>query len=273
MIFKKVLLIFLVCRSLSAEIRTIKSLDEALVTFDLLDQNAWVVFDVDETLIVTQDKIRCKNLNSDLDEFIKKNFDDLLVNDDHRDRLDSIKKLMTTRILMEQGSPAIIKNLQSRGIRVIALTDLYAGKYGVIDNLEAWRFKQLSDLGIDLSVHNSTDIVFKELPFTRNHHPVMHKGIFVTACSCSKGVAIRALIDKLGFKPSCIVFFDDRKDRVQSVDIEMAKLGIPCVAYHYRAIETLDNNIDLEMVKLQYQYLVTHEKWLSDIEAKERLNF
>ena len=271
MIFKKILVIFLICRSLSAEIRTIQSLNEALTEFDLLDNQALVIFDVDETLIVAQDKIRRKILNHDLNEFIKKSFDDLLVNDDHKERLESIRKLMTMRSLLEQSSPDIIKNLQARGIRVIALSDLHVGKYGVIDNLEAWRFKQLSDLGIDLSIHNATDIVFKNLPLTRNHYPVMYKGIFLTAYSCSKGVAIKALIDELGLKPSRVLFLDDRMNHVKSVDMEMAKWEIPCIAYHYRAFELLDNSVDIEIARLQYQYLMTHEIWLSDVDAKKRL--
>lgn len=263
-----ILSILLTYQNISAGIKTIWSLNEAKSIFDSLDKNALVIFDIDDTLIVAQDKIRRKNPKHLIAEFTKKHFDDLHLPAKRKEHLASIRKKMTIRTLMETSSPAIIQDLQSRGIKVIALTHLYAGSYGIIDRLEEWRFNQLYDMGIDFSINNPIDIVFQNLPTTRNQHPNIYKGIFVTAESCLKGEALAALIEKLEYKPSLIVFIDDCEIQIQSVSQALAKLEIPSICYHYRAAEACDNNIDIEVAKFQYQYLITNEKWLSDAEAK-----
>lgn len=226
---KRFWLCLMIGQNLLSEIKTIKSLQEAAGVLQSLDQQALVIFDVDETLIrASQGCFSFKKLLSDL----RFNFD-------FQEYVDSIHKLNTEYFLIESDAPRLIRELQSKGIRVIALTAIYAGPYGIINSLEEWRFKQLYELGIDFSMHNPTHMVLTKLPFRRKSYPVVYKGILVTACSCTKGRALEALIKELVWKPSKVVFFDDQKHHVQSVSKQMSELGISCVAYHYQVTETL----------------------------------
>lgn len=251
------------------DIRKITTLREAYAVLDSLDEKALVVFDVDETLIVSIDKIRRKNPEAIINAITKIYFDAVIQDILYREYLQSIKFNMAEQKLVEPESVALISALQSKNIRVIALTHMHAGVYYTIENMEEWRYKQLYDLGIDLSIHNPMKIVLTQLPMGRNSYPVLHKGIVPTSKSCSKGQVLAGLIEQLGYKPSRVVFFDDYLEHVCSVQQEMDGLGIPCTVFHYVATEHMQEDIDVELAIFQYKYLITHEKWLSDVQARE----
>lgn len=251
-----------------AEIRTIFSLKEVKATFDAITPDTLVIFDVDETLIVAKDKIRRKNPAKITADFRKTYFENVIEDTAHKEYLDSILLKMTGQELVEPESAIIIKKLQERGVRVIALTHMHAGKQYLIESLQEWRFKQLYDVGIDVSIHNETNILFHNLPRGRVEYPLFYKGVLVTSRSCEKGEVLRAFLAHLNWKPASVIFFDDYEIQGQSVHNEMMKLNISCTVYHYRATELLDMSINIEMAKFQYEHLIKHKQWLSDSEAE-----
>lgn len=255
-----------------AEIKTIFSLKQAQSTLEHLDSNALVVFDVDETLIISIDKIRRRHPENIINQFTQVHFDNLIKDVAHKEYLDSIRLKMSAQKLVDLESPHLINKLQAKNIRVIALTHMRAGSYYTIESMEEWRYKQLYDLGIDLSVHNPNNIILKNLPMGQKSHPVFHKGILATSRSCSKGQALAELLKQLNWIPSSITFFDDYEEHANFVNEEMEKLNIPCISFHNRATEMINSIIDIELALFQYQYLIKHEKWLSDIQARELMN-
>jgi hypothetical protein len=265
-------LLMMLYGSLSAQIRTISSLHEAITDLECLDDRGLVVFDVDETLIVAVDKIQRRPPETITSALKKTYFHDKITDIAQWEYLDSIIWKMLGQKLIEPESPALIKALQSRNIRIIALSHMHAGAYCAIENMQEWRYNQLCNLGIDLSVNNSGDIVFTDLPIGRLSHPVIYKGIFATSRSCTKGQALAAFIKQLKYKPSSVVFFDDLIEHINTVDHEMELLGIPCIAFHYKATELMQEAIDQELAIFQYNYLIKHEQWLSDKQAAELMN-
>lgn len=252
-----------------SDIKTIFSLKEAQSTLEHLDSNALVIFDVDETLIMSIDKIRRRHPEEIINQFTQAHFDSQIKDIVHKEYLDSIRLKMSAQKLIEPESSNLINSLQAKNIRVIALTHMNAGSYYTIESMEEWRYQQLYDLGVNLSLHNPNNIILKNLPMGRSSHPIFHKGILATSRSCSKGQALAELLRQLNWTPSSIIFFDDYEEHLNFVHEEMKKLNIPCTAFHYKATETIDSTIDIELASFQYQHLMKHEKWLSDIQAKE----
>lgn len=266
---QKLLLLFtIVCYGyLSAEIRTIYSLEQAQHILESLDDKALVVFDVDETLIIPVDKI-CRKHPEALVSDIKKNYFHNMIKDSaERQCLDSIIWKMQGQQLIEPMSVALIAQLQAQNIRVIALTHIHAGSYYAIESMQEWRYQQLRDIGIDLAIHNPRTIVFTDLPRGRSSHPVLHKGIFATSRSCTKGQALAQLIKHMGYKPSVIVFFDDYLEHIHTVHEEMTSLNIDCIALHYKATEQMQEEVNREIAIFQYKYLIQNRIWLSDQQA------
>lgn len=256
-----------------AEMRIIFSLKEAQEVLEKLDENALVVFDVDETLILVKDKIRRKHPEKIIADFNMMHFDTVIEDVERKERLDSIILKTAQQELIEPESAQIVKNLQSKNIKVIALTHMHAGKYSTLESMEEWRFKQLYDLNINFEINNSMTIILKNFPMVRNSHPIFYKGILATARSCQKGEALAELLNQLQWKPSIVVFFDDSFCHIESVHKEILKLNIPCIAFHYKATEIIANNIDFGIAKFQYKYLLKHEKWLGDEEAQYLMEY
>lgn len=267
---KIVALLFSICCHADslAVVREIFSLKEAQEVLALVDHNALVVFDTDETLIVSVDKIRRRHPESILSDIRQAYFYDVDLQETRRDYLDSIKLKMAAQKLIEPESAALIGALQARNVRVITITHIHAGSYCAIESMQEWRYKQLCDLGIDLSINNPTTIVLDNLPMGRSSFPVFYKGVLPTSKTCTKGQALAELIKRLNFRPSSVVFFDDYMEHIETVHQEMAQLGIPCTAFHYRVTERMQEPADVELAIFQYKYLIEHEQWLSDIQAR-----
>jgi Protein of unknown function (DUF2608) len=256
-------------------VRTIYSLNESEDILQALDSNVLVIFDVDETLIISQDKVRRKHPEIIIAALKQDHFENQVLDGQQRDHLDSIMLNMAEQQLIEPQSPDLIKHLQSRGIRVIALTHMHTGEYFTIPNMEEWRYNQLYRLGIDMSVHNPVNITLNNLPRGRTSHPVFHKGILATSRSCQKGEALTELIaellSKLGYKPSCVVIYDDLIEHLNSVGEQMKILQIPCIAFHYQATSIMDPTINVDIAAYQYAHLVAHQQWLSDRQVRALL--
>lgn len=120
-----------------SEIKIIYSLKEAQEVLEKLDENALVVFDIDETLILVKDKIRRKHPEKIIADFNLTHFDTLIEDVERKECLDSIILKTAQQKLIEPESVDIIKKLQSKNIKVIALTHMHAGKYSSIYSMHS----------------------------------------------------------------------------------------------------------------------------------------
>lgn len=206
-----------------------------------------------------------------------------------------------------------VVGLVKRGIKVIALTAIRTGELGNIKRLEHCRYNQLLSLGIDFSksfniqeielpnlephpINRTTiedpnvDFYFsspfnvENVDFTSPthcsivnaervfNHVLFYKGILCSE-TVSKGDALRAFLEKTGFNPAHIFFFDDKHKNVTSVVQTISEMGIPCQGFVYKA-ETkrwLPDYADLEVVRFQFELIKQQDGYVSYSEAKEIL--
>ena len=165
----------------------------------------------------------------------------------------------------------IIKQLQARGVKVIALTHMMTGslRRTLIPSLPQWRWEKLHEVGIDFTPSfDQEKIWLTNLTSKANRHPVYYKGILLTD-DFSKEVVLGEFLGVMGLKPNKVIFFDDRPNYVKSVQDEMKKQGIAFQGYIYKAIDTLPKKFDQKVLDYQLQYLKEHDEFISDKQARK----
>ncbi|MBT4594860.1 DUF2608 domain-containing protein [bacterium] len=186
------------------------------------DEKTLVVFDVDETLI------KRPRIYMETKKYVetKKNKD--------------IK-------LIEDCIPQMISNLQSRGVKVIALTKFDTGHNPLIKSIfgyescEEMRYEQLKAVGINFAKPMKKllpeYINFDEANILGQNPPVFYKGIMCNGSFPDKGDVLEILLEKLAqttnFYPSKVIFFDDQQRNVTSVSNKMKTLEIPSTSFLY----------------------------------------
>jgi hypothetical protein len=97
------------------------------------------------------------------------------------------------------------------------------------------------------------------------------KGILFT-CNVPKGKVLEAFLKRLKWKPSKIVFTDDKMKHLESVRDFCQRAHIPFQGFQYTAVEQMPKMpINKKRADLQFKTLAEQEKWLSDVEADQVL--
>lgn len=254
----------------TSSIKTIDSYAQVVTMLQDIDIDTLVLFDVDETLIIPADvMLRCKTKEQH-QEWLKKTIEENLPfpYDSYFEYCDLSPH---PYVLIEPLITTIIDSLQQRGIKVLALTLADTGSRGrFISFFPENRFASLQRLGIDFSKVNIPDTTFNQLPEKNGTYPMLYKGILCTNYQ-SKGIVLGVFLDYMHWKPSKVIFFDDSLKRVKQVVDEMCKRGIPCIGYEYKGSEYVPGELDKDVATLQIKYLLEHEQWLSDAQARELL--
>lgn len=205
-----------------AEVREIKSMSE--ITADIRPTTL-LVFDLDNTLVEP-----AGNIGSD-------QWYDYVVKALRRDGLDpdaAEKRAgeLWTRLLgtvkakpVEDLTPILIREEQKRGVKILALT-----ARGPED--AAATFAQLQAIGVDLekSAVTKDDMAFAP-------KGLYSRGVYFVGDGPEKGKALLALLEKIGMRPTRVVFVDDKPRHAKSVDAAMTAVGIPCVSFRYGAAD------------------------------------
>lgn len=276
-LFLKKKLVFLIFISLYfnlafAEITQISNLSPIISATQRLDSNDLVIFDVDDVLIRKKDLI----LNS-----VHKEYNHSLANEipNRHSKQDSeqywsIVLLSAKNELIDPKIVNIIKNIQKKGVKTLALTSIMTGKLGKIPSLEDWDIERLSQNNINF--HNSWENVlpyqFTNLvPKEPNRYPTFKNGIIFTA-GLAKGEILKQFLHHANFKPKKIIFIDDKLKNLESVEAFCAQENIGFTGFEYVASKNKSQaKLDIERAKFQYQYLEKEHKWLSDREADKKM--
>lgn len=259
----------------SNNIKQIDSYAQATDTLNATDENSLVLFDVDDTLIEPASVVfRPKTVENEayhpwLVELTSRVYGSA---DKPEAYYGSIWKTKEVPLLIEPAIVEMIQMLQNRKrAKVMALTALRTGAHFTIPSLPKWRFNQLKELGIDFSKANFPDMAFDELPKGDDgNYPVLYHGILCTSTS-SKGAVLGAFLDRVQWKPDRVIFFDDSLKRVEQVAEEMRKREIPFQGFQYKGGDLLPGELDKEVAEFQLKYLVEHEDWLTEDEARALL--
>ncbi len=242
----------------------IKTFDFILDKSIELNEETLVVFDVDEVLITpinpffhaksisTQFWMIYYYLFSTGDVFFKdvvKHYENAL--------------FTTKYALVDPMLPSLIKKLQSKNIKVIALTSCPTGKHKQIGTIENWRIAHL--LSFDISFKNAfpeyNNLLFNEL--SQSNPPLFKDGILFANRKTKKGPLLKAFLEKVGWKPQKIVFIDDEEKNLRSVINTMKTLNMECICLQCIAANKFEKCISREIIKQKITDLISKEKWIS----------
>lgn len=253
----------LVFSEVSARIIHAPDLEVIKQEINLLDENALVVFDVDLTLIAPTDAV----LKPCGDFFLHNFINATNIPIEQLQILISKISLQSKVTLLDEKILTILNKLKQNKIKTIALTAIRTGPFGAIACVEKWRFEQLKDLGINFS-WSFPEIDFLKLPGFDEEitFPVFKKGIIGTA-GHPKGEVLMAFLNDRNWKPSQVIFVDDRLNYIYSVERAMEVANIPVVSFYYTPAFDLPCDLDEKVASYQLEYLFKNGEWLSDAEV------
>lgn len=190
---------------LGKTIETINSIMDEKVVAQLqnADAETLVIFDMDNTLFTIANNKAVTDLNQPLN-----------------------------LLLVEEKMIEVIKNLQERKVKVMALTAVGASR-----ELRRWRVRNLNQIGLDFSTSfDLQEVEFYKLPYCRNIYSAFYQGVLCTAHN-PKGSVLIAFLSTIDWRPAKVIFFDDQFSRCVDVAHEMAEYNIPVQCYWYQAAD------------------------------------
>lgn len=230
-----------------------------------LDENALVVFDVDYTILVPNDRILARG------EYFQKIMEKLRDFQEDGEVLGSKILIQAQISLIDERILNLLEILKQKNIKVIALTAMPTGRFGLMPNAEQWRVQQLASLGIhlDWSFPEIDSIMFEEFE-GQKRLPVFKRGILASV-KYPKGQVLCAFLKRMQWKPSKVFFIDDGMQYINSVECELDKENIQHISFHYTAAADLSSQFDQKLADFQLDYLIYKNEWLSDEEAKNKM--
>lgn len=240
-------------------------MEQALQT---IDESTLVIFDVDDVLTIPQDEILLKHNKHFLEKMEKQI--------EGRVGKNNAEKLWSLILMQRQTEPvdskmiSILSNLQSQGIKVLALTNCGTGPYGHILHIEDWRITELETLGYHFKnswPHLKSHFFNHLAPKNPSRLPLFKDGIIFTA-DLPKGVVLKAFLDYAGFYPKKIIFIDDKEKHLKSVEDYAQSIGLEFLGFEYRgAFVRPQNPLNKQRAELQFRTLEKTHVWPSDEEA------
>lgn len=264
------ILFFLILTPINGTIIEINTLDLFRNEINNLTSNDLVAFDIDETLVVSKDLVLrpCGRvcLNGLMAQYGNVR--------DPKKRECLVTQIMLQRkiCLVDPTSLDMVLSVQNKGTKVIALTALKTGPYGLIPKMENWRVEELANAGFhfDRAFPQINHLI---LPQWKNekHPAIFLKGVL---CSCKypKGEVLVAFLKEINWKPKHVYFIDDRLHNLQSVEKSLSAMNIPFVGYHYTGADLLPGILDQRLAETQLNYFLRKGVWLSDEEATQLLS-
>lgn len=167
----------------------------------------------------------------------------------------------------EPQTAPMIRSLQEKGVAVMAFTsrgrhEWYSTQMEGIDTAtEQW----LGTLGIDFTQSRLPEAFVKLGEEMADYY---HAGIIYATNGIEKGDMLRRMLTVTGYRPSKIVFIDDKADSLKTVEKTLEELGIPFQGFAYGRTAENHKDFDQSVANVQLMYLLTG-RVLSDAEATD----
>lgn len=231
------ILMLLFTLSAQAEIREAATMKEALNNLAVGD---FVVFDIDNTVLEPAQTLGSdqwfeyrvqvhKAQGEDEKLAVERAIDDWL----------PVQKATEVK-LVETETSQMIKELQDKGIEVIALT-------ARPEDLESATIRQLQTVGVK----------FKNILFSFGKN---------------KGVVLREFINQNGFQLTRLIFIDDKEKNVKNMDAEFVNDNIVNINFRYGAADQKVQNFSKDIAEIQWFYFQEYSALVSDEQAEQILN-
>ncbi|HEV8052573.1 MAG TPA: DUF2608 domain-containing protein [Parachlamydiaceae bacterium] len=219
-----------------AQITQVNTMQEVFEYFNDADAKTLAIFDVDLVLVQPSDPaFQMANILrfSTVAKRILKS-----LSPEKQMMFYSLTTIDSEPILTEECIPRLFKQLMDKRIPTMALTANLTGTLGQISNMLQWRISSLCSLGIDFakSAPYHAPLTFNDLACFRGNNSQYMNGVFcVNGTVVSKGEAFLAFIDKTKLSPEKVIFIDDRKENLISVETALQKLDkrIEFYGLHY----------------------------------------
>lgn len=194
--------------------------------------------------------------------------------------IESILMSQSQEVPVDSRMVDLIKHLQLGGIKVLALSSNYTGSYGRIASMEAWRINRLKQSGytfdkslvgvkdklLDRFLQNTPGESIKPKQLEKKG-VVFSKGVILTNYS-PKGDALMAFLRYANIKPKKIIFIDDQRRNLKSVEAEARKNNIQFLGIEYAAVKDARlEPLNIKRARLQLGVFKEKQKWFSDEEA------
>jgi len=272
LVFILVYLLTISCPIVSAEIIKTASLSPMEAALEKADADTLVIFDVDDVLITAKDQI----LQPPHHKFAE-SLEKTIENRHSEEEAQKLWSIIWKGRFDEPVNPqlvSLIKDAQLKGIKVMALTNAWTGSFGIIPSLEEWRIQELEGFGYSFknSWNDTKPKVFINLkPKDPKRFPVFKSGIVFT-CNLPKGEVLKAFLLYVGFSPKKIIFVDDKRKNLNSVEAFCHATGKQFIGFEYTAVaERPKIPLNEKRAQLQFDVLEKEQKWLSDNEVDVRM--
>lgn len=170
----------------------------------------------------------------------------------------------------ESAIPELINELQSQGIITFAFTSRGRNEWyaSPTPNVDIITEKLLAQIGIDFS---KTRLNEELLLLPSLFSDFYHEGIIYATNTKEKDELLLEILEKTGYRPSKIVFVDDKIDSLISIEKMLNNLNIPFVGYAYSRTAKEHVNFDPFVANIQLDWLISGQL-LTDDEAFEIKN-
>ena len=267
-----ILMAFSAMYTVSANIVETNSLVPFEDAAESADKDTIVIFDVQEVLMVAKDQILTPLYKSDFRTIKDRIIATYSLHDQER-----LFSIILRNYETENVDPTLIKTLEDlklKGVKALALTSGYTGKYGVIESRENLRLERLKKIGINFkdSFLNVEPIIFLHLKGADPKYLPMFKDGVLFACRLSKGEVLKAFLQKVNYKPKKIIFVDNQLKNIEDVEAYCADEAIEFTGFHYNFVRSKGKTeLDKNLVDYQFKTLEERGIWLSDGEARSQL--
>jgi len=256
-----------------ADIVQTQDLDSVIKSIEKADKNTLVIFDVDDVLVTAKDQIlqpMYKNYNNSLAKEIEKRHSKA-----EAENLWSIILLAYADELVDPRLPLLIRDIQAREVKLLALTNLLTGSFGKILSIEDWRIARLEHFNIRFSdswIGLPQKRFMNFNPKDPRRFPAFKKGVLFAA-GFPKGEVLQAFLHYSNFKPKMIIFIDDKQHHLESIESFCSKQEIDFVGFEYIAVKSKSHStLNESRAKYQFDVLEKMHKWLSDEEANQPMH-
>lgn len=198
-----------------------------------IDDETLVAFDLGGVLMCAKDPL--------LQEKQRKKFHELLLQKTQKKQeatLQLLGKVIAARQVqpLEKTTSSFVKKIQGLTPYVMALSKGWDGAVGKTPSfLTDVHLRNLQSLGIDFSpaFQNTFPLLKAHLiPVDSRSNIMFQKGVLFTL-KTPKGAALETFFKYINWKPKRIVFFDDKRENIESVKRYCSQEGIEFIGIHY----------------------------------------
>lgn len=254
------------------KVLTIENFNRLEQEVEHLDSQSLLIMDIDYTLLIPKDMIMRPIARKMRNKILKDENVDLFHLSDREKDAFSILYNEYEVILTDPKILKILEKARENRVTMMAMTASLTGPFGLLPSIEKYRLDQLLNLGIDFR-----DVAPYSKPLQFHEYKIFYRspryidGILFSDLM-PKSSVFASFLKKIGvYSFNKVVFVDDRKDYLDSIEKILESQGVQFLGLHYIGASLLPDKPIEEIGRLQFQYLFKHQRWISDEEAKKIL--